>query len=168
VQTSRLVYYKAQTAHPLLPDPIGKQAIIDYFRGFLSLACAHNTDYILDSVTWKAHMHWAGALGASERELHEANRGDSADGALTGGVCLQCRADPPQRRHRPASDAYAPDMAIAMHEAEHYHTKQIGWLAETDVDMVTALTCTHSDEASGLVLAARRAGLPVTEKSCGA
>ena len=29
----------------LLPDPIGKQAIIDYFRGLLSLARAHNTGY---------------------------------------------------------------------------------------------------------------------------
>lgn len=61
----------------------------------------------------------------------------------------------------PQGDAYAPDAAIAIHEAEHYHAKQIGWLAETAVDMVTALTFTQSDEASGLVLAACRAGLPV-------
>ena len=37
----------------------------------------------------------------------------------------------------------------------------MGWLAETNVDMVTALTFTQSDEASGLVLAARSVGLPV-------
>src|SRR4029453_17298173 len=61
-------------AHTLLPDLVGRQAIIDYFRGFLALAREHNTGYILDTVTWKAHMHWAGALGASERELHEANK----------------------------------------------------------------------------------------------
>lgn len=50
---------------------------------------------------------------------------------------------------------------MAIHEAEHYHAQQIGWLADTAVDMVTALTFTQSEEASGLVLAARRAGLPV-------
>jgi homocysteine S-methyltransferase len=33
---------------------------------------------ILDSVTWKAHMHWAGDLGASEQELKEANKDSTA------------------------------------------------------------------------------------------
>ena len=50
---------------------------------------------------------------------------------------------------------------MAAKEAEVYHAKQIGWLAETEVDMVTALTFTQSDEAIGLVRAARAAGLPV-------
>jgi homocysteine S-methyltransferase len=149
-------------AHTLLPDSVGKQAIIDYFRGFLSLARAHNTGYILDSVTWKAHMHWAGDLEVSERELHEANKD-----AIT--LLVQLREEFSAHAKPillngvigPQGDAYAPDAAIAIHEAEHYHAQQIGWLAETAIDMVTALTFTQSDEASGLVLAARRAGLPV-------
>ena len=149
-------------AHTLLPDPVGKKAIIDYFRGFLSLAREQNTGYILDSVTWKAHMHWAGDLGANEQELRESNKDSialmsqlrdefSANGkpiVLNGIV-------------GPKGDAYAPEAAVAVHEAERYHSKQIGWLAETDVDMVSALTFTQSDEASGLVLAARSARLPV-------
>ena len=65
-------------AHTLLPDPVGKQALIDYFRGFLLLAREHNTGYILDSVTWKAHMHWAEDLGASEQDLQEANKASIA------------------------------------------------------------------------------------------
>src|SRR4029453_6621025 len=69
---------RAFAAHTLLSDPVGKQAMLDYFRGFLSLAHAHNTGYILDSVTWKAHMHWAGDLGASEQELQEANKASIA------------------------------------------------------------------------------------------
>lgn len=149
-------------AHTLLPDPVGKKAIIDYFRGFLSLAREQNTGYILDSVTWKAHLHWAGDLGANEQELRESNKDSialmsqlrdefSANGkpiVLNGIV-------------GPKGDAYAPEAAVAVHEAERYHSKQIGWLAETDVDMVSALTFTQSDEASGLVLAARSARLPV-------
>jgi homocysteine S-methyltransferase len=149
-------------AHTLLPDSVGRQAVIDYFRGFLSLGREYNTGYILDSVTWKAHMHWAGALGASERELQEANKEAIA-------LIAQLREEFASHTKPivlngiigPQGDAYAPDTAIAIHEAEQYHAKQIGWLAETDVDMVTALTFTQSDEASGLVLAARRAGLPV-------
>jgi S-methylmethionine-dependent homocysteine/selenocysteine methylase len=153
---------RAFAAHTLLSDPVGKQAIIDYFRGFLSLAHAHNTGYILDSVTWKAHMHWAGDLGASEQELQEANKASIA-------LMSQLREEFASNAKPivlngiigPQGDAYAPERDVAIHEAEHYHAKQIGWLAATAVDMVTALTFTQSDEASGLVLAARSAGLPV-------
>ncbi len=61
----------------------------------------------------------------------------------------------------PRGDAYAPEVEVATDEAERYHAKQLGWLAETDIDMVTALTFTQSDEAIGFVRAAGRAGLPV-------
>jgi S-methylmethionine-dependent homocysteine/selenocysteine methylase len=153
---------RAFAAHTLLPAPVGRQAILDYFRGFLALARAHQTGYILDSVTWKAHMHWASALGAGARELHEANRVSVA-------LMVQLRDECASREKPivlngiigPQGDAYAPDTAIAIHEAERYHAQQIGWLADTEVDMVTALTFTQSAEASGLVLAARSAGLPV-------
>jgi S-methylmethionine-dependent homocysteine/selenocysteine methylase len=153
---------RAFAAHTLLPAPVGRQAILDYFRGFLALARAYQTGYILDSVTWKAHMHWASALGAGARELHEANRASVA-------LMVQLRDECASHEKPivlngiigPQGDAYAPDTAIAIHEAERYHAQQIGWLADTEVDMVTALTFTQSAEASGLVLAARSAGLPV-------
>lgn len=48
-----------------------------------------------------------------------------------------------------------------MGEAEEYHATQVGWLADTEVDMVTALTFTQSDEAIGAVRACQHAGLPV-------
>ena len=60
----------------------------------------------------------------------------------------------------PRGDAYAPETRLAAREAEEYHAKLIGWLAETEVDMVTALTFTQSDEAIGVVRAAQAAGLP--------
>ncbi len=61
----------------------------------------------------------------------------------------------------PRGDAYAPEEDIAATEAERYHGEQLGWLAETDVDMVTALTFTQSGEAIGFVRAAESLGLPV-------
>ena len=153
---------RAFAAHTLLDDPVGKQAIMDYFRGFLSLAQAHNTGYILDSVTWKAHRHWAGDLGASEQELQAANNASIAllcqlreEFAANGNPIVLNGIIGPQ------GDAYAPERDVAIHEAERYHAQQIGWLAATAVDMVTALTFTQSDEASGLVLAACSVGLPV-------
>ena len=149
-------------AHTLLPESKGRDALANYFRGFLSLARETDAGFILDSQTWKAHMHWAEDLGATDEELHEANcdaiafitglrdefSGNAKPVVLNGII-------------GPRGDAYAPEEEIAAHEAEEYHSKQIEWLAKTEVDMVTALTFTQSDEAIGIVRAAQAADLPV-------
>ena len=149
-------------AHTLLPNSHGREAVANYLRGFLSLANEYDAGFVLDSQTWKAHLHWAKDLVATEQELHETNKdaiafitdlrdefaGNSKPIVLNGVI-------------GPRGDAYAPEARLAAREAEEYHTKQIGWLAETEVDMVTALTFTQSDEAIGVVRAAQSAGLPV-------
>lgn len=153
---------RAFAAHTLLPDARGRDAIADYMRGFLSLARDTEAGFILDNQTWKAHMHWAGDLGATEAELSAANRdavafisglrdeyADNAGPVVLNGII------------GPRGDAYAPEAEIAAHEAEAYHAQQIAWLAETEIDMVSALTFTQSNEAIGLVRAARAADLPV-------
>ena len=61
-------------AHTLLTDETGREALARYYREFLSLARDMDTGFILDGQTWKAHLHWAEDLGASEDELREANR----------------------------------------------------------------------------------------------
>lgn len=149
-------------AHTLLADSKGREAMANYFRGFLSLARDMDAGYILDSQTWKAHMHWADALGANEAELRAVNHA-SVD------MIVQLRKEFSDNAKPivlnavigPQGDAYAPEAEVAAHQAEEYHSKQIGWLAETPVDMVTALTFTQSDEAIGLVRAAVAAKLPV-------
>ena len=149
-------------AHTLLPDEQGRQSVADYLRGYLSLAKEYDAGLVLGSQTWKAHMHWAEDLGATEEELHEANKdaiafiaglrdeyaGNSKPIVLDGVI-------------GPRGDAYAPEAEVAADEAEKYHSKQISWLADTDVDMITALTFTQSDEAIGVVRAAKTHGLPV-------
>ena len=61
-------------SHTLLPDPHGREALANYYREFLSLANEHDAGFVLDSQTWKAHLHWAEDLGASEEGLRGANR----------------------------------------------------------------------------------------------
>jgi len=148
-------------AHTLLPTPKGRAALSDYFEGFLKLAKEMDTGFILDSVTWKAHAHWASSLHASSAELRAANK-DS----------LRFIADLRERFSGnakpivlnavigPRGDAYKPEAEIAMEAAEDYFTEQLGWLAATEADMVTALTFNQAGEAAGLVRAARIAGLP--------
>ena len=113
-------------AHTLLPDERGRQAVADYLREFLVLAKDEGTGFILDSQTWKAHMHWAAVLGASEDELRDANH-DSI--SLISGLRDEfSSSENPIVLNGvigPRGDAYAPEMEIAATEAEQYHAKQI-------------------------------------------
>ncbi len=148
-------------AHTLLPTPEGRAALARYFEGFLRLAKEMDTGFILDSVTWKAHAHWASSLHASRAELRAANE-DSlrfiADlrerfGGNAKPIVLNAVMGP-------RGDAYRPEAEIAMEAAEEYFTEQLGWIAATEADMVTALTFNQAGEAAGLARAARAAGLP--------
>ena len=148
-------------AHTLLPIPQGRAALSRYFEGFLSLANQQNTGFILDTVTWKAHRHWADKLGATDDELKAANE-----------ECVQFIAELRARFSGnakpivlnavigPRGDAYKPEAVISMDTAEQYFAQQLGWLAATEVDMVSALTFNQAGEAAGLAKAARKAGLP--------
>ncbi len=149
-------------AHTLLPDEAGREALANYLRGYLSLAKEYDAGLVLDSQTWKAHMHWADDLGASEQELHEANKDAIAlIAGLRDEFANNSKPIVLNGVIGPRGDAYAPEAAVAAGESEAYHARQINWLAETEVDMITALTFTQSDEAIGVVRAAKSADLPV-------
>ena len=60
-------------AHTLLSDGKGREALENYFRGFLRLARDTGAGFILDSQTWKAHMHWADELDTNATELRTVN-----------------------------------------------------------------------------------------------
>lgn len=153
---------RAFATHTLLSDAQGREAVADYMRGFLRLADEHDAGFIMDSHTWKAHAYWAADLGATEEELRAANRdairfiaglreefsGNAKPIVLNGTI-------------GPRGDAYSPDPSVTAKDAEVYHARQIGWLAGTEVDMVTALTFGQQAEAIGMVRAAKGAGLPV-------
>ena len=148
-------------AHTLLPDPVGREALAGYFRGFLALANEFDAGYILDSQTWKAHMHWAADLGEDEAFLHKVNEESIAFmSSLREEFSGNKKPIVLNAAIGPQGDAYAPEAEVAAEQAEEYHAKQLGWLAATDVDMITALTFTQSDEAIGVVRAAKNVGLP--------
>ena len=148
-------------SHTLLPDPAGRAAMADYFRGFLALANEYDAGFILDSQTWKAHMHWAGDLGEDEAFLHQVNEESIAFmSSLREEFSGNKKPIVLNAAIGPQGDAYAPEVEVAAEQAEEYHAKQLGWLAATDVDMITAMTFTQSDEAIGVVRAARNVGLP--------
>jgi len=149
-------------AHTLLSSVNGRTALLHYFRGFLELARLKNAGFIIDCPTWKAHRHWAGDLGCSVGELREANHAAVRFAAgLRDEFPTNAQPIVLNAVIGPRGDAYAPDGTLSAREAEEYHAEQIGWLAETQVDMITAMTHTQSAEAIGIVNAARRAEVPI-------
>lgn len=148
--------------HTLLESAAGRYALARYFRRFLVLARNHRTGYVFDGPTWRAHTRWARALSSTEAELHQANRdavnfiADLRDefSGNDGPIVLNGTIGP-------HGDTHAPGTLLSPAEAEDYHERQVGWLAETDVEMVTAHAFAHSPEAAGIVNAARKVGLPI-------
>jgi S-methylmethionine-dependent homocysteine/selenocysteine methylase len=60
----------------------------------------------------------------------------------------------------PQDDGYNPSTKLSAADAQDYHAVQIATFGDTAADMVTAITMTYADEALGIALAAREAGLP--------
>ena len=118
--------------HTLLGTDSGQQALEAYFDHYLQLARERRTGIILDCPTWKAHRHWADALGDTPAGLEQANHhavtfmnkirlrysGTTYPIVLNGLV-------------GPKGDAYTPGTEISTNEAADYHAEQLGWLAET-------------------------------------
>src|SRR4029450_9670526 len=61
----------------------------------------------------------------------------------------------------PRGDGYQPDTLMSVDEARSYHATQARAFAESAADLITAITMTYPEEAIGIALAARNAGMPV-------
>ena len=145
----------------LLNDAAGRTALDRWFKGFLDMARAGGTGFVLDTATWRANMGWAGALGLDEAGIRRVN---------TDAVAF-ARAF--RDRHEttalpilvngvigPSGDGYRVDVTRAADEAARIHRPQIEALAAAGAELVTALTMTHVEEAVGIARAAQAAGLP--------
>ena len=152
----------AFAAFVLLKDEQGTEEIRRYYESYLALAKEHGAGFVLESPTWRASPRWAGEVGYSDEELDEANRR---------AISLMAEL---RDRHRdeispivisgqigPQDDGYDPKRKLSADEAAEYHSTQIGTFADTEADMVAALTMTYVDEAIGIARAAQAEGLPV-------
>jgi homocysteine S-methyltransferase len=60
----------------------------------------------------------------------------------------------------PRGDGYAPERRMSANEAQAYHAWQIGVFAQTEADMIAALTMNYVEEAIGVARAAKAIGIP--------
>jgi len=146
----------------LLGTVEGRAALETYYRPYLELARSLGSGFILESATWRASPDWAGPLGLQQAELARLNRAavelvrrlrnefasDTSEVVVSGCV-------------GPRGDGYDPGRIMGVSEAADYHGHQARVLASAGVDMLSALTMTNINEATGLALAAAEVGLPV-------
>ena len=162
-----LIFHQGQelpsfATFPLLETEAGRDALRAYYEPFLELARTRGTGFVLGGCTWRASADWGDELGYDADALAAVNRRAiefveelrASAPASQGAVLLEAPVGP-------RGDAYAPESLMTADEAERYHSAQMRTLADTAVDLVTALTITYADEAIGIVRAARAAGLPV-------
>ncbi len=149
-------------AFHLLKDAAGRAALRRYYARHAEIARTQRVGFILESPTWRASADWGAKLGYSPAALDAANRDSIAlmrelreefATAETPIVVSGCVG--------PRGDGYDPGQAMSPDEAQAYHAEQIRCFRAAGADMVTAITMTNANEATGVTRAARAAGLPV-------
>jgi homocysteine S-methyltransferase len=145
----------------LLDEAEGRTALTRWFDGFVGLARAGGTGFVLDTATWRANMGWAGALGLDEAAIRQVNAE-----AVTFAKALRDRHETAALPILingvigPSGDGYRVDGTLTPEAAEALHAPQIQALAGAGADLITAVTMTYAAEAIGIAQAAGKVGLP--------
>jgi len=149
-------------AFDILKDEAGVDLLRRYFERYISLAQMHGLGLLLETPTWRANPEWGTNIGYDGGALADANR-------KSVGLMLELR----QAHETPSTpivisgvvgprgDGYVVERRMSHAEACDYHATQIGILAGTDADMVTAYTLNYVDEAIGVAAAAKAHSIPV-------
>jgi len=148
-------------AFPLLETSAGRGLLAEYWELNLGVATAGGLDFILGAPTWRASADWGARLGYDAAALDRINReGIAFMQGLRDRHQSPSSAMPVWGSVGPRGDAYNPQRPTSAAEAEAYHRPQIDSFKTAGADAFTAQTMTHSDEAIGIALAAKAAGLP--------
>ena len=147
-------------AFDLLKDDAGTEQLRLYYAPYALIAKERGLGLVLEAPTWRASPGWARQLGYSDEELDALNRKAIA---LMEELRAEYQGNAPiviSGCVGPEGDGYAPETMLTADEAQAYHAVQIGTFADTAADMVTAITMTYAEEATGVARAAAAAGLP--------
>lgn len=145
----------------LLDDQRGRKVMRSYFDRYISTALKAGAGFILESPTWRANPNWGSKVGYDGAALDRINRASIA-------MLLEIRdryetaASPivVSGNIGPRGDGYDPGTLMSAEEARDYHRPQIIVFRDAGADLVSAFTMTNSNEALGIALAAKEAGMP--------
>ena len=149
-------------AFGLLDRPEGEAMLDRYFMHYVDVARRHRVGIVLESATWRANPDWAAKLGYTTETLARAQRL-----AIEHLVAIRERHETAQTpivisgNFGPRGDGYRADARMTARDADAYHAPQMRTFATTDADMVAAFTMNYTDEAIGIVAAAKASEMPV-------
>jgi homocysteine S-methyltransferase len=145
-------------AFPLLDTEPGRAALTRYYAPYLELAERLGLGMVLDTPTWRANLDWGARLGYDPVDLAAANRR-----AVEFVAALADRSAVPTVINGvigPRGDGYVVGATMSASEAAAYHGLQARSFAEAGAQMISAITMTYADEATGVARAAAAVGLP--------
>ncbi len=166
IETTLIFHYGLElpsfAAFTLLDTSAGQAALHRYFSTYTDLARRLRLGLVLESPTWRASPDWGAPLGYSSDRLRDIYRRsiqlmegfravldrDGLPAVIAGDI-------------GPRGDGYVPSAMMTSAQAADYHRPQIEAFADTEADLVSALTLNYVDEAIGIALAARSASMPV-------
>jgi S-methylmethionine-dependent homocysteine/selenocysteine methylase len=148
-------------SYKLLEDGQGRAALRDYFSRYLAVARERGAGFILDTATWRSNPDWGARLGDDAAALDAINRSAvefaqeirAEQGELDAPVLVNGVVGP-------RGDGYVVEDAMTADDAEDYHAAQVRSFAAAGVDMVSAITMTYAEEATGIARAAAAAAIP--------
>lgn len=149
-------------AFDLLRTGLGRQKIREYMERYAAIAVHARAGFVLESPTWRANRDWARRLGYNREQLEEINR--QAIGLMEE---LRDQYELPNSPFvisgcvGPRGDGYQVQQKMSVDQAREYHSEQVRTFADCAADLVSAITMTNPEEAAGIALAAREAGIPV-------
>jgi S-methylmethionine-dependent homocysteine/selenocysteine methylase len=133
-----------------------------YYDGFAAMAVQQRAGLVLEAPTWRASPDWGARLGYDRATLAQVNR-LAVDLMCAVRAAHACAGSPMvvSGNLGPRGDGYLPGAMMSSAEARDYHAWQVGVFADTVVDMVSVSTMNYAEEAAGIALAARAAGVPL-------
>lgn len=149
-------------AFPLIDQPLNRNILKSYYKGYLELARKYQTGFILESPTWRANPDWAFKLGYSNKGVSRIN---IATIALLKELCDEY-SNSIQNLFisgciGPRGDGYAVKNTMSSESAATYHDLQICALKNGGANFISALTMTYTEEALGIVQASKNNDIPV-------
>ena len=148
-------------AFPLIGNDKGVNQLKSYYAPYIDIALANNAGIILDTPTWRASHGWGDQLGYSELDMQFFN--EASVNLLVNLRDKHQSAETPMVINGaigPKGDGYSPNNIMSSAAAEAYHSHQVETFAQTQADMVTAVTIPYVEEAIGIARAAAKAGIP--------
>jgi len=149
-------------AFVLLDCASGIETLRSYYLKYIELALRYKAGMILESPTWRASPRWGAQIGYTETDLVRIN---------TNAIAQLCQLRDQYSTEQtpmvisgcigPQDDGYSPGTLMSVEEAARYHGFQAKAFAQTDADMLCAVTFTYVEEAIGATLAAAAVEMPI-------